>query len=100
MPNLTPPEYRVLYEIYPGKAAVHETADVLTVSVIALIDGLGRTVAPAPAAAQGCARTSRIQVRESRCAGPREGLPPFVARNPTREFRILRAPDARAGTAP
>jgi biotin synthase len=26
MPNLTPPEYRVLYEIYPGKACIHETA--------------------------------------------------------------------------
>jgi biotin synthase len=43
MPNLTPPEYRVLYQIYPGKAAVHETADVLAVTVIALIEGLGRT---------------------------------------------------------
>jgi biotin synthase len=27
MPNLTPPEYRVKYEIYPGKACVNETAD-------------------------------------------------------------------------
>ena len=48
MPNLTPPEYRVLYQIYPGKAAVHETADVLADSVIALIDGLGRTTASGP----------------------------------------------------
>jgi biotin synthase len=44
MPNLTPPQYRVLYEIYPGKAAVHETADVLAERVFALIDKLGRTV--------------------------------------------------------
>jgi biotin synthase len=44
MPNLTPPEYRILYEIYPGKAAVHETADVLADKVIALVGGLGRTL--------------------------------------------------------
>ena len=59
MPNLTPPEYRVLYEIYPGKAAVHETADVLADSVVGLIEGLGRTVGkgaggrPAPGAFGG-----------------------------------------------
>jgi biotin synthase len=44
MPNLTPPHYRVLYQIYPGKAAVHETADLLADQVIALIGGLGRTI--------------------------------------------------------
>jgi biotin synthase len=48
MPNLTPPQYRVLYQIYPGKAAVHETADDLARSVIALIDRLGRTVGSGP----------------------------------------------------
>jgi biotin synthase len=48
MPNLTPPEYRVLYEIYPGKAGIHETADALADKVIALIDGLGRTVGKGP----------------------------------------------------
>lgn len=26
MPNLTPPEYRMLYEIYPGKACMYETS--------------------------------------------------------------------------
>jgi biotin synthase len=48
MPNLTPPEYRILYEIYPGKAAVHETADALADKVITLIDDLGRTVGQGP----------------------------------------------------
>jgi len=48
MPNLTPPGYRVLYQIYPGKAAVHETADDLARFVIALIDRLGRTVGSGP----------------------------------------------------
>jgi biotin synthase len=53
MPNLTPPEYRVLYQIYPGKAAVHETVDDLAHSVIALIDRLGRTVGSGPGSALG-----------------------------------------------
>ena len=35
MPNLTPPDYRVLYEIYPGKAAVHETAEALAEGALA-----------------------------------------------------------------
>jgi biotin synthase len=48
MPNLTPPEYRVLYEIYPGKAAVHETADVLAQRVFALVASLGRSVGTGP----------------------------------------------------
>jgi biotin synthase len=48
MPNLTPPEYRILYDIYPGKAGMHETADVLTERVVGLIGGLGRTVGKGP----------------------------------------------------
>ena len=44
MPNLTPPEYRVLYQIYPGKAAAHESADVLANKTVELVLGLGRTV--------------------------------------------------------
>ena len=48
MPNLTPPQYRVLYEIYPGKAAIHETADELAERVFALISSLGRTVGTGP----------------------------------------------------
>ena len=52
MPNLTPPEYRILYEIYPGKAAVHETAEVLTTEVFTLIEGLGRAVGKGPGGRQ------------------------------------------------
>ncbi len=48
MPNLTPPHYRVLYEIYPGKAAVHETADQLAEHVFRLLASLGRTVGTGP----------------------------------------------------
>ena len=57
MPNLTPPQYRVLYEIYPGKAAVHESADDLAAATIALIRRLGRTVGTGPGG-----RLSRGQV--------------------------------------
>jgi len=44
MSNLTPPEYRMLYAIYPGKAEVHETAQALADNTIALIRFLGRKV--------------------------------------------------------
>ena len=48
MPNLTPPHYRTLYEIYPGKAAVHETVDQLAAGVLRVIAQLGRTVGRGP----------------------------------------------------
>lgn len=44
MPNLTPLEYRVKYEIYPEKAAVHETAEAINESIMALLASLGRSV--------------------------------------------------------
>ena len=44
MPNVTPPEEREHYEIYPEKAAVHETAEAINDSVMALLSSLGRTV--------------------------------------------------------
>ena len=48
MSNLTPPEYRMLYETYPGKAAVHETAQVLADGAVSLIVNLGRKVGKGP----------------------------------------------------
>ncbi len=48
MPNLTPPHYRQLYRIYPGKAAVHESVETLTENVLGLIAALGRTVGKGP----------------------------------------------------
>lgn len=44
MPNLTPAKYRVLYQIYPGKAGLHETADITRSKIEAQILSLGRTV--------------------------------------------------------
>lgn len=48
MPNVTQPAYRVLYQIYPGKAGLHETADVTVARIRAQIEALGRTVGTGP----------------------------------------------------
>ncbi len=44
MPNLTPLECRAKYEIYPEKAAVHETAEAINTGIMELLRQLGRTV--------------------------------------------------------
>jgi biotin synthase len=44
MPELTPPQYRVHYEIYPGKACLAETAEECRAAVVARIAALGRRV--------------------------------------------------------
>ncbi len=44
MPNLTPPKEREKYEIYPEKAAVHETAEAINESIHQLLASLGRSV--------------------------------------------------------
>jgi biotin synthase len=44
MPDLTPPQYRVHYEIYPGKACLAETAEECHVGVLGRIAALGRRV--------------------------------------------------------
>lgn len=48
MPNVTPPEYRVLYEIYPGKAGLHETAEVLRHNLERRILAIGRRIGTGP----------------------------------------------------
>jgi biotin synthase len=48
MPNLTPTEYREKYEIYPDKAASHETAEATQESLADLLAALGRSVASGP----------------------------------------------------
>lgn len=42
MPNLTPPQYRVLYEIYPAKAGIHETAEIGIEKIRKQLADLGR----------------------------------------------------------
>jgi len=44
MPNVTPPRYRVLYAIYPGKACPNETARECGYSLHEQIESMGRVV--------------------------------------------------------
>ncbi|MDQ5984874.1 MAG: biotin synthase [Syntrophus sp. SKADARSKE-3] len=44
MPNLTPPKYRVMYEIYPNKACVGETSEACASCLSQRILRIGRTV--------------------------------------------------------
>ncbi len=44
MPNLTPTKYRALYEIYPEKACVGETAEACHLNLEMRIKGMGREV--------------------------------------------------------
>jgi len=48
MPNLTPPDFRVLYQIYPEKAGLHETADITREKIEGQIKSLGRTIGCGP----------------------------------------------------
>lgn len=48
MPNVTPTKYRVLYEIYPGKACMHETALVCGSCMDRRIRSIGRVPGKGP----------------------------------------------------
>jgi biotin synthase len=48
MPNVTPPHYRVLYEIYPGKACIHETAEACRGCLERRIHSIGRVLGKGP----------------------------------------------------
>jgi biotin synthase len=48
MPNLTPTKYRALYEIYPAKACIRETAAQCGTCLSGRIVRLGRTVGKGP----------------------------------------------------
>jgi biotin synthase len=48
MPNLTPPAYRALYEIYPAKACIHGTAGEFDAHLKRRILALGRQVGTGP----------------------------------------------------
>jgi len=62
MPNLTPPQYRVLYEIYPGKACLVETAEAGHLLLLEQIKRLGRRVGTGPG---GRRRVARVGLRDS-----------------------------------
>jgi biotin synthase len=48
MPNLTPPRYRVCYEIYPAKACITENAEACGACIQLRIAAIGRTVGTGP----------------------------------------------------
>jgi len=52
MPNVTPVAYRVRYEIYPGKACIHETAAACQGCLAGRIHALGRRVGKGPGGRQ------------------------------------------------
>jgi len=51
MPNLTPVKYRALYEIYPGKACIAETAEACQACLRQRILSIGRKVGTGPGGA-------------------------------------------------
>lgn len=59
MPNLTPPKYRSLYEIYPNKACVNETAEQCHGCLSGRIQKVGRTIGKGPGAAPKRSRAPR-----------------------------------------
>jgi len=48
MPNLTPSKYRVLYEVYPGKAKAPDTAEEFHQKLLATLAALGRRPGKGP----------------------------------------------------
>ncbi|HOQ04795.1 MAG TPA: [FeFe] hydrogenase H-cluster radical SAM maturase HydE [Anaerohalosphaeraceae bacterium] len=52
MPNCTPPHYRQLYEIYPGKACISETAQACQSCLAQRIRSIGRTIGTGPGCRQ------------------------------------------------
>lgn len=48
MPNLTPPRYRALYEIYPNKACISETSEACASCLSMRIQHIGRRVGSGP----------------------------------------------------
>jgi biotin synthase len=52
MPNLTPTKYRALYEIYPNKACIYESAEECFGCVRGRIESIGRSVGQGPGTAK------------------------------------------------
>jgi biotin synthase len=74
MPNLTPPEYRVNYEIYPNKACLQESAGDCHSCMHWRIEAIGRT----PGAGRGDSAAYRGRAGQE--TGPHGDLP--VVQNP------------------
>ena len=59
MPNMTPPEYRVYYEIYPAKACIRETSDMCNRCITGRIEKLGRGIGQGPGVSPNMRRRAR-----------------------------------------
>lgn len=59
MPNLTPIEYRVHYEIYPAKACIQETADICNRCITGRIEKIGRDLGHGPGPSPSSRRKQR-----------------------------------------
>lgn len=58
MPNVTPPEYRLMYEIYPAKACIYETAEACHSCMLKRIESIGREIGT------GCGISPRFLERQ------------------------------------
>lgn len=59
MPNITPPQYRAKYEIYPNKACSNETAEACRHCLGARLASIGRRAGRGPGSAKGRAQVER-----------------------------------------
>jgi biotin synthase len=66
MPNMTPPEYRVYYEIYPAKACIRETSDMCNRCITGRIEKLGREIGKGTGASPNMRRRSRGKAAPAR----------------------------------
>jgi biotin synthase len=80
MPNMTPPAYRVHYEIYPAKACIRETSDMCNRCITGRIEKLGRAIGKGAGASPNLRRRFRGQ------APKLERLEP-ESRGPRRSWR-------------
>jgi biotin synthase len=75
MPNMTPPEYRVYYEIYPAKACIRETADLCNRCITGRIEKIGRGIGRGPGESPNLRRRGRAKQRVlERTTAPTRGL--------------------------
>lgn len=59
MPNVTPAKYRVLYELYPDKACLNETADECNLCLSARIKSIGRTIGVGPGSSRAMQKRAK-----------------------------------------
>ena len=70
MPNLTPTEYRCLYEIYPAKACLYETAEQCHGCLMRRIVALGRAIGTGP----GGSPNWQARAQQPRASAPQAGV--------------------------